>query len=138
MSNNLGWSNLGVGSNDSGGLGHLGADLLALGGDHLLAVLDGGDVHHSLAHSLGHLPAGGDWHLVTLLHWDRLTERSGDSSRSSVSIVTSISLSLGSGFSLSISFSLTIDSSRVSRDYTRSSSNSNRSSGSNTSSNNLR
>ena len=93
-------------TNDIGCASHLGADLLTLGGDHLLAVLDGGDVHHSLAHGLGHLPAGGHGHLLALLHGDRLTDwSSGHHGRGSVaaivaSISLSSSLSLGCGLSL--------------------------------------
>ena len=47
--------NLGVMTNNSGAVVHLGVGLGALGGEGVLALLDVGGVHHSLAHGPGHL-----------------------------------------------------------------------------------
>ena len=47
------WTNPGVVTNHVGGVGHALADLLALGGDHLLAVLYGGHVNMLGTHSPG-------------------------------------------------------------------------------------
>merc|ERR1719481_1268334 len=70
MSNNLSWSNLGVMTNNSRAVGNLVGDLLALSGDGLLAVLDGGDVNNGLTHGSANLSWGGHGDLVTLFDWD--------------------------------------------------------------------
>ena len=108
MSNNLSWSNLGVMTNNSRAVGNLGGDLLALSGDGLLAVLDGGDVNNGLTHGSANLSWGGHWDLVTLLDWDRSTLWSRNSNWGRVSIVSSISISFSISLWLSISISLSI------------------------------
>ena len=40
----------------------------------LVAVLDGGDVHHGVAHCPRHLPRCRHGHLVARLHWHRLAD----------------------------------------------------------------
>merc|ERR1712121_537969 len=80
-------------TNNSRAVGNLGGDLLALSGDGLLAVLDGGDVNNGLTHSSANLSWGGDGDLVTLLDWDRSTLWSRNSNWSRVSIVSSIGIS---------------------------------------------
>merc|ERR1719348_2170485 len=106
MSNNLSWSNLGVMTNNSRAVSNLGGDLLALSGDGLLAVLDGGDVNNGLTHSSANLSWGGHGDLVTLLDWDRSTLWSRNSNWSRVSIVSSISFSISLWLSISISLSI--------------------------------
>ena len=49
-SHNSSGSDSGVVTNNVGSVGHALADLVTLGGDHLLAVLDGGHVHVLGAH----------------------------------------------------------------------------------------
>ena len=50
------WTHPGVVTNHVGGMGHALADLVALGGDDLLAVLDGGHVHMLGTHSPANSP----------------------------------------------------------------------------------
>ena len=59
-SNNSSRSDSGVMADNIGGVGDALADLVTLGGDHLLAVLDGGDVHVFGADSPGHTSSEGD------------------------------------------------------------------------------
>ena len=59
--------NLGVMTHNSRAVVHLGVGLSALGGEGLLALLDVGCVHHSLAHRSGHLALVLLRHLVALL-----------------------------------------------------------------------
>ena len=119
VSDHLGGADLGVVTNDGGAVGHLGAGLGALGGDGLLAVLDGGDVLHSLAHSLGHLPRGGHGDLVTLLDGNRGADRgSGHHGGGGVSVVTSLRISLRSSLSISLGLPLAVTSSHGVRGVT--------------------
>ena len=50
------WTDPGVVADHVGGVGHTLADLVALGGDDLLAVLDGRHVHVLCTHSPAHSP----------------------------------------------------------------------------------
>ena len=59
--------NLRVMTHNSRAVVHLGVGLSALGGEGLLALLDVGCVHHSLAHGSGHLALVLLRHLVALL-----------------------------------------------------------------------
>merc|ERR1719273_3096053 len=97
VSHNLGGADLSVVPHDGGAVRHLGAGLGALGGDGLLAVLDGRDVHHGLAHGPGHLAGRGHRHLVAGLDGDGLADGGGGGheGRGGVSVVAGISLGLG-------------------------------------------
>merc|ERR1719351_704675 len=108
MSNNLSWSNLGVMTNNSRAVSNLGGDLLALSGDGLLAVLDGGDVNNGLTHSSANLSWGGHGDLITLLDWDRSTLWSRNSNWSRVSIVSSIGIGISFSISLWLSISISL------------------------------
>ena len=55
-SNDGSWADPGVVADHVGGVGHALADLVALGGDDLLAVLDGRHVNMLSTHSPGHSP----------------------------------------------------------------------------------
>ena len=98
----VGGHHLGVGCHLSGGLG-------ALGGDGLLAVLDGGDVGDSLADRPAHLPGCGDWDFATFPHRDGLTHGSSSSHGSNSSVAR---VSLRVSFRLSLGLSLTVASHR--------------------------
>ena len=119
VSDHLGGADLGVVTNDGRAVSHLGAGLGALGGDGLLTVLNGGDVLHSLAHSLGHLPRGGHGDLVTLLDGNRGADRgSGHHGGGGVSVVTSLRISLRSSLSISLGLPLAVTSSHGVRGVT--------------------
>ena len=55
-SNDGSWADPGVVADHVGGVGHALADLVTLGGDDLLAVLDGRHVNMLSTHSPGHSP----------------------------------------------------------------------------------
>ena len=59
-SHNSSGSDSGVVTNNVGSVGHALADLVTLGGDHLLAVLDGGHVHVLGTDSPGHTSSEGE------------------------------------------------------------------------------
>ena len=87
----------------------MGLDLCALGGDGLLAVLDGGDVLHGLAHGPADLPGGGHGDLVAGLHRDGCADRGGRSDGAGgVSVVTGVSLSLGSSLGIGLGLPLAV------------------------------
>jgi len=75
-------SDPGVVTNDIGGVGDTLADLVALGGDHLLAVLNGGDINVLSTHSAGHASGSVCWYLLALLDRDGVTDWLGDLGRS--------------------------------------------------------
>ena len=59
-SNDGSWADPGVVADHVGGVGHTLADLVALGGDDLLAVLDGRHVHVLGTDCAAHSPGGGN------------------------------------------------------------------------------
>jgi len=85
-SNNSSRSDSGVMADNIGGVGDALADLVTLGGDHLLAVLDGGDVHVFGADSPGHTSGSVSWDLLALLDRDGVTDRFRDLGRSLVDL----------------------------------------------------
>jgi len=110
-SNDGSWADPGVVADHVGGVGHALADLVALGGDDLLAVLDGRHVNMLSTHSPGHSPGSVCWDLLALFDRDGVTDRLGDLGRGLVDLSRSgvgevgsneggIGLSCGLGLSL--------------------------------------
>merc|ERR1739838_1301524 len=71
--NNSRGSNLGVMTNNSGAVSDLDRLLGTLGGDGFLAVLNCGDLSHSLANSLAELSWGVNGNLVPPCYWNTVT-----------------------------------------------------------------
>merc|ERR1712088_393307 len=67
-------SHSGVVTNNVGGVSHALADLVTLGGDHLLAVLDGGHVHVLSTHCAGYTPGSVGWNVLALLDRDGVAD----------------------------------------------------------------
>ena len=93
--------NLGVVTNNSAAVVHLGVGLLALSGEGLLALLNVGGVHNGLAYGPRHLTLVLLWDLVTLSVLLLVTLRA-----TGVSSIAGLSIRLGLSLSLAVSVTM--------------------------------